>query len=275
MHAFRFMRGAVAAATVLFAATTVAGHPPAEPIDNAGSVQAAIEAITDRLRDQGLEIVLVVDHQASAMRVGLELRPTQVVFARPPKRLERRLLKRNAVLGLDLPLKFLVYEDANGDLQLRYNPIGYLLDRHDLTIKDGVLTGADRLIEQFGELDNGIVRVESDFDRETTVQNALDAIGGTGAFGIPLVLDYGSKTGCTLIVFGNPNAGTPLMQVTQEVALDLPQKFLVCAERHHGAAIYYNDPVFIGKRHNVQGQDMRLAGIANALRSFANAAAGK
>ncbi len=173
------------------------------------------------------------------------------------------------MLGLDLPLKFLVYEDANGDLQLRYNPIGYLLDRHDLKIKDGVLTGANRLIEQFGEPDNAIVRVESHFDRATTVQNARDVIGANAAFGIPLVLDYGPKTACTLIVFGNPSAGTPLMQTTQEIAIYLPQKFLVCAKRHHRAAIYYNDPVFIGKRHNVQGQDRRLAGIANALRDFA------
>ena len=64
------------------------------------------------------------------------------------------------------------------------------------------------------------------------------------------------------------------MQATQEVALDLPQKFLVWKRRPGEVFITYNDPFFVGKRHNVVGQDMRLEAIAGALASFAAAGAG-
>jgi len=276
MRIYRSLQYLVAAVAINFSANGIAGDPHLEAItDRVDSVEEAIDIITHKLRRQGFDIALTLDHAANAERVGLELRPTQIVFARPPRQLERRLLKRNAGLGLDLPLKILVYEDADGDIQLRYNPLGYLLDRHDLSIKDGVLSTTATLIEQFGTLDNGIVSVASLFDRDTTVQNLRDVITSNPAFGIPLVLDYGKKTNCTLIVFGNPLVGTPLMQATQEIALDLPQKFLVCAKPNYQAEIHYNDPLFIGKRHNVQGQDQRLQAVANALRNFATMAAGQ
>jgi hypothetical protein len=77
-----------------------------------------------------------------------------------------------------------------------------------------------------------------------------------------------------LIVFGNPNAGTPLMQSAQEVGLDLPQKFLVWENRPGEVLITYHDPFFLGKRHNVQGQEERLGATASTLASFASAGAG-
>ena len=65
------------------------------------------------------------------------------------------------------------------------------------------------------------------------------------------------------------------MQNSQEIALDLPQKFLVSqAGSDEPVLIRYNDPLFIGKRHNIQGQDMLLGNIANALQAFAETGGG-
>ena len=241
-------------------------------IGGAGSVDEAVGVIVETIENQGYEVALIVNHAAAGASVGLELRPTQVVFARPPRPLERRFIKRSTTAAIDLPVKFLVFEDEAGDIQLRYNAIGYLLDRHDMPTSDLLLWVLREGTEQFGDLDDGLITVPSSQSIGDTVDDLLAAISATGAFRIPLVLEYDG--GQILIVFGNPNAGTPLMQATQEAGLDLPQKYLVWKDRRGRVQITYNDPFFAGKRHNVQGQDDRLAAIAAALANFAAAGAG-
>ncbi len=245
-------------------------------VEQAQSVDAAVQIISDRLEEQRLEIALVVDHSAAAASVGLELRPTRVVFARPPGLLERSLLRRSDTIGIDLPFKYLVFEDENGDVQLRANHVGYLIDRHSLSIHDFGLYLTNALTEQFGGKDAGLITVASQRSLPDTVQALQQAIAASGAFRVPLVVDYGKgkrRNGPVLIVFGNPNAGTPLMQATQEVAIDLPQKFLI-SENRQGVSITYNDPLFIAQRANLVGEDMRLNAIAGALANFASAGAG-
>ncbi|MGF1613719.1 MAG: DUF302 domain-containing protein [Gammaproteobacteria bacterium] len=248
-------------------------------INGADTVDEAVASIIDVVEKQGYEVVLIIDHAAAAESIGLNLRPTQVVLARPPTSLERGLLFRSATIGIDLPQKFLVFEDENGTIQLRYDPVGYLVDRHDVLITDLLLSRLRKSTEQFGDLEDGLVTVASQQDFATTVDALFSVISANPAFRIPLVLQYGlvleyGESGPVLIVFGNPNAGTPLMQSTQKVGLDLPQKFLVWKNRRGEVLITYNDPFFLAKRHNVQGQDERLSAIGSTLASFASAGAG-
>ena len=57
-----------------------------------------------------------------------------------------------------------------------------------------------------------------------------------------------------LIVFGNPAAGTPLMQAERTVAIDLPQKMLVYQD-NDGVFVAYNDPMYLAERHHLTGVD--------------------
>ena len=243
------------------------------------SVEEAVAIVSDKLTMMRFDIVLTVDHAAGAASVGLELRPTQVIFARPKSSLERKLLDRSATLGIDLPVKILVFEDETGAILLRYNPTGYLVDRHDIKLMDSTLRQIAKTNRLFGDNEDGLITIESNNSVDDTVLALQTAIlAANPAFRIPLILEYddhdGHRKGSVLLVFGNPNAGTPLMQTTQEVAIDLPQKFLVWSNNEDQVFITYNDPIFIGRRHNVQGQDDRLQAIANALRNFAKAGAG-
>lgn len=250
----------------------------ADALQSAYTVEDAVDIVADSLERTGYEIVLIVDHAAGAASEGLDLRPTQVVFARPPWFLERALLKRSSTIGIDLPVKVLVFEDADGSLQIRFNPIGYLSDRHDINVRDPLLRVLDRATNRLPELDDGLITVPSTRSLEDTAQALQDAITAMGAFRIPLVLDYGDTTTRPkpiLVVFGNPNAGTPLMQNTQEIGIDLPQKMLIWEDREGDVQITYNDPFFIAKRHNVQGLETLLNNISNALAVFAAAAAGE
>ncbi len=268
---------ALAAVALAFSAAANADTPGGPGIDK------TVQHIVDTLTEQGLEIVLLVDHAAAADSVGLPLNPTKVIFARQSRALEGMLLRRSATAGIDLPLKFLVFEDDASRPNIRVNTVGYIVDRHNIEVRDFVLKALDNRVTQFSTPDTGLVTVASSQGLQATADALVDAISQNPAFRIPLVLDYSERNaaddarsgtrGPVLVVFGNPTVGTPLMQSSQEIALDLPQKFLVW-QRDDEVFISYNDPFFIGRRHNVQDQDDRLAMIATALANFAAAAAG-
>lgn len=258
-------------------------EPNSFSIEDATSVDEAVDRITARFEQQGFEVVAVINHSANADRVGLELDPTQVIFFRS-LRFENRLLPRSQTIALDFPFKILVYEGTSGiqlKLNIKFNDIGHLIDRHDLRILDFPLGFLNRAQEQFGDLDNGILMVASEQSVANTVASLRAAIEGTKGFAVPFQFEFGAfpthssknPRQSTLLVFGNPNAGTPLMQNRQEIGLDLPQKFLVFEDHEGQVFILYNDPFFIAKRAGIQGEQQRLAAIAIALRRFAEAGA--
>lgn len=76
-----------------------------------------------------------------------------------------------------------------------------------------------------------------------------------------------------VIIFGNPKVGTPLMQCTQQVAIDLPQKVLIWKDADNKVWLSYNNPEYIKQRHNIEGCDKVLAKISNVLSALTNAAA--
>jgi len=76
-----------------------------------------------------------------------------------------------------------------------------------------------------------------------------------------------------VIIFGNPKAGTPLMQCSQQAGIDLPQKALVWKDVDNKVWLSYNNPEYIKQRHNIQGCDKVIAKIANILSALTQAAA--
>jgi uncharacterized protein (DUF302 family) len=52
-----------------------------------------------------------------------------------------------------------------------------------------------------------------------------------------------------LLIFGNPQGGTPFMECAQSVGIDLPLKALVWEDASSQVWIGYNDPVFLARRH--------------------------
>ena len=87
------------------------------------------EALWTVLSNPNLEIAAEVDHQSNAQSVGLQLRPTRlIVFGNPA--LGTPLMQASQTIGIDLPQKMLVYEDATGQVFVAYNDPGYLAERH-------------------------------------------------------------------------------------------------------------------------------------------------
>ncbi|MEE9338737.1 MAG: DUF302 domain-containing protein [Methylococcaceae bacterium] len=252
-------------------------------LEDKSDVASAVAELTAGLEQQGFTIPLIVNHSAAAESVDLDLAPNQVIFARPPKLLEKRLLRKSNTIGLDLPIKFLVFEDDDGNIKLSINTLGYLIDRHKIHIKDLVLKLTTKLITQFSAMDNeesGLITVQSSLSTKDTAQTLQNAISANPSVRIPLILEYGDKNANRkherykksfpiLIVFGNPNVGTPLMQSDPRIGIDLPLKFLVWEDQQGQVNITYNDPLFIVARVNLQGQHKRLEAIAAVLNNLA------
>jgi uncharacterized protein (DUF302 family) len=79
----------------------------------------------------GLTVFADVDHRENAIEVGLELRPTRLLIFGDP-RWGTRLMQRGQTAAIDLPLKILIWEDAEGAVWLAYNDPSWVAGRHGL-----------------------------------------------------------------------------------------------------------------------------------------------
>ncbi len=261
-------------------------------------VETSFGRLTAALQSAGpVGIVAEVDHQRNASGAGLSLRPTRVVLFGNPA-LGTPLMQANPQAGLDLPQNMLVYEDADGNTLVAYNTTDYLAQRHGVgsvsTLPDiaGALamfaetaagTGASIEMGSAADIDQGagIVAVASPDDVATTYARLRSAIAGNDALTLVAELDHQANARSVgldlpptrLIVFGNPNLGTPLMQNAQTVAIDLPQKMLVYQGADGQTMIVYNDPAFLASRHGLDDV-AQIATIGTALAGLAAAAAG-
>lgn len=75
-----------------------------------------------------------------------------------------------------------------------------------------------------------------------------------------------------LLIFGNPKIGTPLMNCSQSIAIDLPQKMLAWEDEDGKIWLGYNDPAYLKQRHNTEGCDAVFEKVSGALGNFAKAA---
>ncbi len=75
-----------------------------------------------------------------------------------------------------------------------------------------------------------------------------------------------------VVIFGNPQLGTPLMQCAPSIAIDLPQKMLIWEDESGQVQIAYNDPRYLGGRHRLGncGNNV-IQQIAGALDNFSDA----
>jgi uncharacterized protein (DUF302 family) len=80
---------------------------------------------------KGLTVFARIDHAAGAAAVGLPLRATELVIFGNAKG-GTPLMQADQTMGIDLPLKALVYADAAGTVWLAYNDPAWLARRHGL-----------------------------------------------------------------------------------------------------------------------------------------------
>jgi len=96
------------------------------------SVKETIDRAVEALAAKGIGVFARIDHAAGAASAGMELRPTELlVFGNP--RAGTPLMQANQVVGIDLPLKLLAWQDGAGKVWLSCNDPHWLVRRHGLT----------------------------------------------------------------------------------------------------------------------------------------------
>jgi uncharacterized protein (DUF302 family) len=128
------LAGAAAGTVVepVFDAGTVRPQAGLVTVRSERTVDEAFEAIVAALEAAApVGIPLVLDHSQNAASVGLDLRPTRlIVFGNPS--LGSTLMRTDQSIALDLPQKFLVYADEDGQTIIAYNNPYAMAQRHDV-----------------------------------------------------------------------------------------------------------------------------------------------
>lgn len=273
--------------------TLLRGIQSGTTVGNAAETISALETALNA--NNAISIVAQIDHQANAGNVGEDLRPTRVTLFGNPL-LGTPLMQINQLAGLDLPQKIFAWTDENGDSSIAYNSAAYLNGRHNLGAAQSTLDTIDTALAGLATNSGGqpftpatvsapangegIVVVPSNNDMDTTFNNLRSAIDSAEQLIIVAVLDHSenaSRVGLTLpptrlIIFGNPNLGTPLMLSGQSIGIDLPQKMLVYENAEGQVSVAYNDPAYLAARHGIADQEATISTITQALNNLATGA---
>jgi uncharacterized protein (DUF302 family) len=90
-----------------------------------------VQRMRDAFASQGIKVFATIDQQAEAKTVGLDMPPTTLILFGNPKGGTPLMLAQPSS-GLDLPLKALVTENSPGQVEVRLNNAGYIIERHAL-----------------------------------------------------------------------------------------------------------------------------------------------
>jgi len=81
------------------------------------------------IKKNGMEVLARIDHAAGAAKVGLQLTPTElIIFGNA--RGGTPLMQSAQTVGIDLPLKILVWQDAAHNTWVSYNDPRWIAERH-------------------------------------------------------------------------------------------------------------------------------------------------
>jgi uncharacterized protein (DUF302 family) len=142
----------------------------------------------------------------------------------------------------------------------------------------GTAGGGDAASDAPALGDLGLVTVEREASFETVLDGITAAIEEADALTLVTTFDHAANAASagldlpptTLVLFGNPRVGTPLMEGGRTAGIDLPQKLLVWCEEGR-VRVTYNDPAYLAERHGIGGMDERLSAIAGLLERLATA----
>lgn len=260
------------------------------------SVRETYDQFSELLgQNENISIVAELDHSQNAASAGMELPPTRVIFFGNPE-LGTPLMQKKQLTGLDLPQRVLIFEEDN-KTTLVYNSPSYLEERYNLTgvgslekisealekltgsVVDSMITGGER--KGIGLL-KGIETIKSTNSFDETYSDLQEAIRSNASLSIVTELDHQANARSVgmelrptrIIIFGNPELGTPLIQDSRTVALDLPQKMLVWEDEDGTVNISFNSPEYLKARHRISGHEAEIKKMAAALNNLARTAAG-
>src|SRR5467141_3433273 len=123
-------------------------------IESTFGPKETMDRLEAEIHQKGMNVFARIDHAAGAAEVGLELAPTElIIFGNP--RGGTPLMQAVQTVGIDLPLKVLVWQDATNKTWLSYNEPGWIAQRHNIA-------NAERVVNSMGTALSAMARTAAD-----------------------------------------------------------------------------------------------------------------
>ena len=98
------------------------------------SVDETVDKLKAILQSKGITIFALIDHSGEAIKAGIKMRPTKLLIFGNPKAGTPVMLAAPSS-AIDLPLKILIWEDAQEKTWVTYNSPAYLQERHNIPVE--------------------------------------------------------------------------------------------------------------------------------------------
>lgn len=242
------------------------------------------------LLEKGFTVMADIDHAAGAKAAGLELRPTRTLIFGNPKG-GTLLMQQSQEMGIDLPLKLVIWADASQQVQASYYDGTALTARYGITKPEALIakinnmfkgvTGAHgkRISQEPLMVKEALITKRSPLDVPSTFANLKQVVLDKG---LQIMAEVPHDKGAQkvelelrptrVLLFGNPKVGTLLMQSNQEIGLDLPLKILVYENEEGETLVSYYDATFLTQRYGIKDKEEVVKKINTALQGITTAA---
>lgn len=110
-------------------------------IESRFAPEETMDRLVAAVKARGMAVLARIDHAKAAAEAGLELRPTEVLVFGAAKA-GTPLMQAAQTIGIDLPLKALVWRDENGATHLSTNDPRWLAARHDVVTGNAAVLAA-------------------------------------------------------------------------------------------------------------------------------------
>jgi uncharacterized protein (DUF302 family) len=119
-------------------------------INSIYSVSDTANRLEKIVTEKGMNVFARIDHAKGAKSIDKELRPTElIIFGNPMS--GTPLMQSAQSVAIDLPMKALVWEDADRQVWLTYNDANYLTERHDVKDCDEVIAKIGNALANFAK----------------------------------------------------------------------------------------------------------------------------
>lgn len=119
--------------------------------------EQTVKNIKRIVKKKNLRVFATINHKGNAKMVGMKLRPAKMVIFGNPK-LGTSLMQQDMRIGLDLPLRILVYKDEEGKVRMAYRDGSWLADKHVIDAPKKVKRinkGMDNITTKAGQCKKG------------------------------------------------------------------------------------------------------------------------
>lgn len=249
--------------------------------DTYKAIKSAIES------NENLKIIAEVNHSKAAEEIAFTKIPESrlIIFGNP--KVGTQLMQQNQQIGIDLPMKILVY-DNNGITKVIYNNASILMNRYEIILPEveekinGLLnkiTASE--IEEPNLQDLKLESILADLQTKESslsvdkASEKLEKLLKEKEFKLIAKVEHdkaAKNAGLQLrpthlFIFGKPEVGSQLMQINSTIGLDLPMKILIWEDENGKTQVSYFKGSFLAIRHGIDNQELtnKIDGALNML----------